>query len=40
MALLARELFAPEQMSAAGVGGDERSFRSALETVNPTLAAA
>jgi predicted Zn-dependent peptidase len=37
---LARELFAPEGMSAAGVGGDEDAFRSALEAVNPDLAAA
>jgi predicted Zn-dependent peptidase len=37
---LASELFAPERMSAAGVGGDEGAFRSALEAVNPELAAA
>lgn len=37
---LARELFAPERMSAAGVGGDEDSFLSALEAVNPALVAA
>ena len=37
---LARELFAPEQLSAAGVGGDEDSFLRAVETVNPALAAA
>jgi predicted Zn-dependent peptidase len=37
---LARELFAPDRMSAAGVGGDESTFRSALESVNPELAAA
>jgi predicted Zn-dependent peptidase len=37
---LARELFAPERLSAAGVGGDEDAFRSALEAVNPELAAA
>jgi predicted Zn-dependent peptidase len=37
---LARDLFAPERMSAAGVGGDEDAFRSALEAVNPQLAAA
>jgi predicted Zn-dependent peptidase len=37
---LARELFVPERMSAAGVGGDEDAFRSALEPVNPALAEA
>ena len=37
---LARDLFAPEQMSAAGVGADEAPFRDALEAVNPELAAA
>jgi predicted Zn-dependent peptidase len=37
---LARELFVPERMSAAGVGGDESAFRSALEAVNPELSAA
>jgi predicted Zn-dependent peptidase len=37
---LARDLFAPEGMSAAGVGGDEDAFRSALAAVNPQLAAA
>jgi predicted Zn-dependent peptidase len=36
---LARELFAPEQMSAAGVGGDETAFLRAIESVNPQLAA-
>ena len=30
---LARELFAPERMSAGGVGADEAAFRSALEAV-------
>ena len=30
---LARELYAPERLSAAGVGSDEASFRSALEAV-------
>jgi len=34
---LARELFDPTRMSAAGVGGDEQSFISALEAVNPSL---
>jgi predicted Zn-dependent peptidase len=37
---LAAELFAPERMSAAGVGGDEDQFLRALESVNPELAAA
>ncbi|MGZ4199733.1 MAG: M16 family metallopeptidase, partial [Thermoleophilia bacterium] len=36
---LARELFVPERLSAAGVGGDEEVFRSALEAVNPALLA-
>jgi predicted Zn-dependent peptidase len=40
VAALAGELFRPEVMSAAGVGGDEDAFRSALEAVNPQLAAA
>jgi predicted Zn-dependent peptidase len=34
---LARELFDPTRMSAAGVGGDEQSFMAALEAVNPLL---
>jgi predicted Zn-dependent peptidase len=37
---LARELWAPEQLSAAGVGGEEAAFRAALETVSPSLAEA
>jgi predicted Zn-dependent peptidase len=37
---LAQELFAPERLSAAGVGGDESAFLRALECVNPALAAA
>ena len=37
---LARELFAPERLSAAGIGGDESVFRGALESVSPALAAA
>jgi predicted Zn-dependent peptidase len=37
---LAGELFAPDRMSAAGVGGDEAQFLRALESVNPELAAA
>jgi predicted Zn-dependent peptidase len=35
---LARDLFAPERMSAAGIGADEEAFRSALQAVNPLLA--
>jgi predicted Zn-dependent peptidase len=37
---LAQELWRPDRMSAAGVGGDEDAFRAALETVNPGLAQA
>jgi predicted Zn-dependent peptidase len=37
---LARELFAPERLSAAGIGGDEPAFRAALEPVSASLAAA
>jgi predicted Zn-dependent peptidase len=37
---LAAELWLPERLSAAGVGGSESSFRSALEAVSPSLAAA
>jgi predicted Zn-dependent peptidase len=40
VAALADELFAPERLSAAGVGGDEEAFVRALEPVNPELAAA
>ena len=36
---LAADLFAPERMSAAGVGADEDCFLRALESVNPELAA-
>jgi predicted Zn-dependent peptidase len=37
---LARDFWQPEQMAAAGVGGDEDAFRRALEAVSPALAAA
>jgi predicted Zn-dependent peptidase len=37
---LAHELFDPTRMSAAGVGGSEDSFLTALEAVNPSLVAA
>jgi predicted Zn-dependent peptidase len=40
VAELARELFAPDRLSAAGVGSDEAAFRAALEPVSPALAAA
>jgi predicted Zn-dependent peptidase len=40
VAELARELWRPEGLSAAGVGGDEGAFRAALESVSPTLAEA
>jgi predicted Zn-dependent peptidase len=36
---LARELLAPDRLSAAGVGADEEVFRRALEPVSPALAA-
>ena len=39
VAALSSELFAPERMSAAGVGGDEALFRQALEPVSAALAA-
>jgi predicted Zn-dependent peptidase len=37
---LARELYAPERLSAAAIGGDERGFREAVGAVSPALAAA
>ena len=40
VAALAGELWVPERLSAAGVGADEGTFRSALEAVSPSLAAA
>ena len=36
---LADELYAPERLRAAGIGGAEDAFRSALEAVHPALAA-
>ena len=36
---LAAELFDPSRMSAAGVGGSAETFRTALEAVNPAIAA-
>ena len=35
---LAAELFAPERLSAAGIGADEAAFRRALEPLAPALA--
>jgi predicted Zn-dependent peptidase len=40
VAALARELYAPERLSAAGIGGDESVYRRALEPVSPALAEA
>jgi predicted Zn-dependent peptidase len=37
---LARELFAPDRLSAGGVGGDREAFCGAVEAVNPALVAA
>ena len=37
---LAGELWAPDRLSAAGVGGSEERFRAALESVSPGLAQA
>ncbi len=36
---LARELYAPDRLSAAGVGADEGAFSAAATMVNPALAA-
>jgi predicted Zn-dependent peptidase len=36
---LARELFAPERLSAAGIGADAAAFRRALEPISPHLVA-
>jgi predicted Zn-dependent peptidase len=36
---LAHRLWRPEGISAAGIGGDEGVFRSALEAVSPALLA-
>jgi predicted Zn-dependent peptidase len=40
VAALARDLYAPDRLSAAGIGADEGLFRSALEPVSLSLAAA
>jgi len=37
IAVLARDLFAPERMSAAGIGSDPAAFRRALEPISPGL---
>jgi predicted Zn-dependent peptidase len=37
LSALASELYAPERLSAAAVGGDEDVFKTALEAVNPEL---
>ena len=39
VAELARELWLPESLAAAGVGSDEDAFRSALTSVSPELVA-
>ena len=38
VAAAARDLFAPEKLSAAGIGPRETRFRSAVARVNPALA--
>ena len=40
VATLARDLYAPERLSAACVGADEKPFRAGLQHVHPQLAAA
>jgi predicted Zn-dependent peptidase len=40
VAALARELYAPDRLSAAGIGADEALYRSALQPVSPGLAEA
>jgi predicted Zn-dependent peptidase len=37
IAVLARDLFAPERLSAAGIGADPAAFRRAVEPVSPAL---
>jgi predicted Zn-dependent peptidase len=39
VATAARELFAPDRLSAAGIGPRESRFRSAVAHMNPELAA-
>jgi predicted Zn-dependent peptidase len=38
VAAVASELFAPERLSAAGIGPRESRFRAAVARVNPTVA--
>jgi hypothetical protein len=38
VAALARQLFAPERLSAAGIGPDQERFSEALHALNPALA--
>jgi len=37
IASLARQLFAPERLSVAGIGPDEARFREAVALLNPAL---
>jgi predicted Zn-dependent peptidase len=37
VAELARAVFAPERLSAAGIGPDEQRFRAAVEALNPSM---
>jgi predicted Zn-dependent peptidase len=39
VATLARDLYAPELLSAAGIGPSEKRFRSAVERLNPAVVA-
>ena len=39
VAALAAELYAPERLSAAGIGPSEERFREAVERINPGLLA-
>jgi predicted Zn-dependent peptidase len=38
VATLARELFTPARLSAAGIGPSEKRFRAAVESINPGIA--
>jgi len=37
VAALARQLFPPESLSAAGIGPNEERFRDAMSELNPAL---
>jgi hypothetical protein len=37
VAALARDLFAADRLSAAGIGSDQDEFRRALEPISPAL---